>query len=342
MRGTAPLREGAGERPLLEVRNLVKRYPVEQGSGRTKGWVDAVDRLSFDVRSGETLGLVGESGCGKSTVARAVLRLVEPTAGSVVFDGDEVTRMDRRELRAFRRRAQPVFQNPAAALDPRLSAGATLEEVLEVHGWARARRRGRAVELLEQVGMSGADLDAHPHALSGGQRQRLGIARALAVEPELLVLDEPVSALDVSVRAQIVRLLEDLRGRLGLTYVFIAHDLELVGYLCDRVVVMYRGRAVEVLDADDLDRGAAHPYTRSLLDSVPRIDGPRRSGHAADPAARAARAERVPGTGCPWFERCRHPRKGADCLRVLPPLEEVSTGHEVACIKVAEAAKSRA
>ena len=234
-------------RPLLEVRSLKQHFPVRRGAfGKVVGHVRAVDGISFDLWRGETLGLVGESGCGKSTTARTVLRLLEATAGVVRFDGEDVGAMDDERLRAFRRRAQFVFQVPFGSLNPRLSVGAMLEEVLHVHGLAKTNRRGRAVELLELVGLRSEHVDRYPHEFSGGQRQRLGIARALSVEPDFLVLDEPVSALDVSVQAQVVNLLDDLQQELGLTYLFIAHDLALVEHVSDRVAVMYLGRIVEL------------------------------------------------------------------------------------------------
>jgi oligopeptide/dipeptide ABC transporter ATP-binding protein len=318
--------------PLLQVRDLKKHFPVRPRLfGRAKEHVLAVDGVSLDLWRGETLGLVGESGCGKSTTGRALLRLLEPTAGDVHFDGEDVRAYDRDELRAFRRRAQLVFQDPVGALNPRLSVGAMLEEVLLVHGLGRPNRRDRAVELLQLVGLGPEHLDRYPHEFSGGQRQRLGIARALSVEPQLLVLDEPVSALDVSVQAQVVNLLGDLQARLGLTYLFIAHDLALVEHVSDRVAVMYLGRIVEVADARDLYRDPQHPYTRSLLSAVPR----------ADPVGREARRRIVlegdvpspidPPPGCAFHPRCPHAAKDRTCATVAPPLQSASGGHLAAC-----------
>jgi len=327
--------------PLLEIRDLVKRYPLDGAGPDRRRWVDALNGLSLDVARGETLGLVGESGCGKTTAAKAILRLVEPTSGSVRFDGDEVTSMDRAAMRRLRRRVQLVFQDSVGSLNPRLSAVATLQEVLSVHGYDRRSARTRTIELLEQVGLSASEARRYPHELSGGQRQRLGIARALAVEPELLVLDEPVSALDVSVRAQVVNLLQDLKERLRLTYLFIAHDLTLVRYLCDRVVVMYAGRAMEIAPATALEH-ALHPYTRELLDAVPRVDGSRRRrGGSPETPATATKRPAAPG-GCPWEERCAHPEKDASCAAALPPLEEASDGRRVACLKAFSEAGSGA
>lgn len=318
--------------PLLSVRGLEKHFPLGQGMlGRAVRHVKAVDGVDFAIWRGETLGLVGESGCGKSTTGRAVLRLLEPTAGEVHYDGMDVRALDRESLRAFRRRAQFVFQDPFGSLNPRLSVGAMLEEVLEVHGLGGANRRDRAVELLELVGLRPEHIDRYPHEFSGGQRQRLGVARALSVEPEFLVLDEPVSALDVSVQAQVVNLLEDLQAELGLTYLFIAHDLALVEHVSDRVAVMYLGRIVEIADAANLYREPRHPYTRALLSAVPR----------PDPVGREQRERIVlqgdvpsavdPPMGCPFHPRCPHPAKDDVCGSVRPLLEGDPGGHLAAC-----------
>jgi oligopeptide transport system ATP-binding protein len=318
--------------PLLSVRGLEKHFPLRSGAfGRNVEHVKAVDGVSFDLWRGETLGLVGESGCGKSTTGRAVLRLLEPTAGEVHFEGVDVRALDRERLRAFRRRAQFVFQDPFGSLNPRLSVGAMLEEVLEVHGLGGKNRRDRAVELLELVGLRAEHIDRYPHEFSGGQRQRLGVARALSVEPDFLVLDEPVSALDVSVQAQVVNLLEDLQAELGLTYLFIAHDLALVEHVSDRVAVMYLGRIVEVAEAADLYRDPRHPYTRALLSAVPR---PHPGGR--DERERIVLEGDVPSaidppSGCPFNPRCPHPGKDESCRNARPPLEGDPGGHSAAC-----------
>jgi len=318
--------------PLLEVRDLRKDFPVRRGLfGRPLGSVRAVDGVSFELWRGETLGLVGESGCGKSTTGRALLRLIEPTSGEITFDGTDVRSLDRPGLRTFRRRAQLVFQDPVGALNPRLSVGAMLEEVLEVHGLGQPSRRDRAVELLELVGMGAEHVDRYPHELSGGQRQRLGIARALSVEPELLVLDEPVSALDVSVQAQVVNLLERLQAELRLTYLLIAHDLALVEHASDRVAVMYLGRIVESADARDLYESPQHPYTRALLSAVPRPDPVGRERRRRALLEGEVPSATAPPPGCPFHPRCPHPAKDLKCETVAPLLETAFGHHSAAC-----------
>jgi oligopeptide/dipeptide ABC transporter ATP-binding protein len=319
---------------LLEVRGLRKLFPLGRGRLREDHAVRAVDGVSFWLRPGETLGLVGESGCGKTTTGRAVLRLIEPTAGKILYRGQDVCAMEQGALRAFRRKAQIVFQDPFGSLNPRLTVGAMLDEVLRVHrlGGDRDGRRRRVVELLERVGLRSEHVDRYPHEFSGGQRQRLGIARALAVEPELLVLDEPVSALDVSVQAQVVNLLEDLQAELGLTYLIIAHDLALVEHVSDRVAVMYLGRIVECAPAADLYEHPCHPYTKALLSAVPRPDpNVTRAGRIV--LAGDVPSPVSPPSGCSFHPRCPHPLKDADCARILPPLEAKRVGQFAACIK---------
>lgn len=319
--------DGRGQ-PMLSVRDLQVHFPTGP-SGRDV--VRAVDGVSFDLWPGETLGLVGESGCGKSTTGRALLRLIEPTAGSITFEGKDLLTLSRRELKEFRRAVQIVFQDPVGALNPRMSAGSMLEEALRVHGLGGAAPRDRAVELLELVGLSAEHLDRYPHEFSGGQRQRLGIARSLSVEPRLLVLDEPVSALDVSVQAQVVNLLEDLQEELGLAYLFIAHDLALVEHLSDRVAVMYLGRIVESADAHTFYREPRHPYTQALLSAVPRPD-PNRRDHTDRIVLTGDVPSPVnPPSGCPFHPRCPSGLKDNRCTDVLPITEGVGGGHEVAC-----------
>jgi oligopeptide/dipeptide ABC transporter ATP-binding protein len=322
--------------PLVEVRNLTKHFPLGGGGilGGPRRWIRAVDGVSFSIQPGETLGLVGESGCGKTTTGRAILRLVEPTGGEVRFDGEDVRAMDTAGLRRLRRRAQIVFQDPFSSLNPRMTVGAMLEEVLKVHrlGGDRPGRRRRAAELLERVGLRPEHRSRYPHEFSGGQRQRVGIARALAVEPDFIVFDEPVSALDVSVRAQVVNLMQDLQAELGLTYLFIAHDLALVDHLSDRVAVMYLGRIVEEGPAAELFQSPIHPYTRALLSAVPvaKPEGRRRT-RTVLPGDVPSSSD--PPPGCPFHPRCPHPEKDGECGRILPPLEEVSTGRRAACLK---------
>ncbi len=319
---------------LLVVRQLKKYFPIRKGFfSRHVGDVRAVDGVSFHLRRGETMGLVGESGCGKTTTGRTILRMEEPTEGSVHFADIDVFGMKRDELRRLRRKAQYVFQDPFSSLNPRMTVGDTLREVLTVHnlaeGAAAAKRIG---ELLEVVGLRAEHAVRYPHEFSGGQRQRIGIARALAVEPELIICDEPVSALDVSVQAQVINLLQDLQDELGLTYLFIAHDLSVVEHISDRVAVMYLGRIVEIADAETLYTNPLMPYTQALLSAVPVAEPGRKrnrvvlTGDVPSPAN--------PPSGCPFHPRCQHPLKDADCANIVPPLADKGGGHFAACIKV--------
>ncbi len=322
---------------LLEVRGLAKHFPVQEGwLRRTTGTVRAVDGVSFDVHAGETLALVGESGCGKTTTGRAILRLVEPTDGSIHFDGTDVRALRGESLRALRRHMQIVFQDPFGSLNPRLSIGDAIREGLLVHQLASGAEADRQVtSLLEEVGLRAEFASRFPHEFSGGQRQRVGIARALAVQPRFIVCDEPVSALDVSVQAQVVNLLRDLQRDRGLAYLFIAHDLAVVAHMADRVAVMYLGRIVELAHTARLFAMPAMPYTQALLSAVP-VPEPgrvrRRIVLVGDPPSPAN-----PPTGCVFHPRCSHPDKDDMCRRVVPALEEKHPAHWVACHKVAAA-----
>jgi oligopeptide transport system ATP-binding protein len=327
--------EGPPPRTILEVRNLKKHYPVTSGvlTQRVVGVIRAVDDVSFVVREGETVGLVGESGCGKTTTARCILQLERPTGGEVLFEGKDLARMDEGELRAVRRRIQVIFQDPYGSLNPRMTVGQIVGEPLTVHGLVadRAAALARAADLLAMVGLSGNLADRYPHELSGGQRQRVGIARALALEPRLIVCDEPVSALDVSIQAQIINLLEDLQERFGLTYLFVAHDLSVVRHISDQVVVMYLGKIMEIADRRALYEEPLHPYTKALLAAVP----------IPDPTVEATREHTVlkgeppspadPPAGCVFHPRC--PIAIAECSQGVPPLREVRPGHWAACIR---------
>ena len=315
--------------PMLEVTDLQKHFPVRKGVfGRITGYVYAVDGVSFSVDAGETLGLVGESGCGKTTVGRTVLRLLDPTQGTIRLDGDDITTLGNQALRAYRRRMQIIFQDPFSSLDPRMSAGDIVGELLGVHGVAKgAERRERVAALFERVGLRTDQLNNYPHEFSGGQRQRLSIARALSLNPDLIVCDEPVSALDVSIQAQVINLLMDLQAEFGLSYLFIAHDLAVVEHISDRVAVMYLGRVVEYAETRTLFENPQHPYTESLLAAVPVAD-PTRSrqrrllqGDVPSPVNRP--------TGCHFHTRC--PYATARCREEDPVLKSVAEGHQVAC-----------
>jgi oligopeptide transport system ATP-binding protein len=328
----SPAIESTSVAPLLEVRDLKKHFPIKRGMlSKVVGHVKAVDGVSFDIRPGETLGLVGESGCGKTTTGRLILRLLEPTSGEVAFDGRDVLALGRHQLRSLRKQMQIIFQDPYSSLNPRMTVGSMLGEALRIHKLASGRAvRDRIAELLELVGLAPEHARRYPHEFSGGQRQRIGVARALAVDPKLIVADEPVSALDVSIQAQIVNLLEDLQGELGLSYLFIAHDLSVVEHVSDRVAVMYLGKIVEIAPAQELYRRPLHPYTKALLSAVPIPDPTRHSertilaGDVPSPAN--------PPPGCAFHPRC--PIAAPECSQTVPQLETRGPDHQVSCIRV--------
>jgi oligopeptide transport system ATP-binding protein len=321
---------------LIEVKNLKKYFPVLEGIVFQKAiaHVKAVDDVTFSIKKGETLGLVGESGCGKTTTGRCILQLERPTAGDIVFEGVNLCGLDEKELVPVRQKIQVIFQDPYSSLNPRMKIGDIIGEPMKVHGIQpdAGKRRERVAELLSICGLDPAFADRYPHEMSGGQRQRVGIGRALALNPEFIICDEAVSALDVSIQAQVINLLEDLREEFGLTYLFIAHDLSVVHHLCDRVAVMYLGKMVEMAEADELFDKPMHPYTRALLSAVP----------VPDPSTEAQREHQVlqgevpspmnPPSGCVFHPRC--PLAVDSCRLDIPPLEEKRPGHWVACTQV--------
>jgi peptide/nickel transport system ATP-binding protein len=332
---------------LVSVRGVSKHFPTRQAWPRQAGlalhlrlWrsiarraatVAAVTEVDLEIRRGETLGLVGESGCGKSTLGRTILRLLEPTAGRIAFEGTDLTPMSQRQLRPLRRQMQMIFQDPYASLNPRMTVGTAIAEPLVIHRLVRsaAEREERVRELLARVGLRADAARRYPHEFSGGQRQRIGIARALACRPQFIVCDEPISALDVSIQAQIVNLLEDLQDAERLTYLFISHDLKIVQHICDRVAVMYLGRIVELAEAKTLYRTPKHPYTQALLSAVPRIDPKSRQGRIL--LAGDVPSPIDPPAGCPFHPRCPVKDKPEACFRELPRLRVLRNGAQAAC-----------
>lgn len=327
------MKKEASGNPLLKVSHLSKTFAVRSHFlKRDAHGIRAVNDVSFDIARGETLGVVGESGCGKTTMGRSILRLLEPTSGTVEFDGIDVAALRGANLRRMRRRMQVVFQDPFSSLNPRMTVGAAVKEGILIHHLAEGVEADRRVKVLfEEVGLDPAYASRYPHEFSGGQRQRIGVARALSVEPEMIVCDEPVSALDVSVQAQVINLLQDLQRDRGLTYMFIAHDLSVVQHIADRVAVMYLGRIVEIASSDKLYSDPIMPYTQALLSAVPRPEPGRHADRIVLQGEPPSPAN--PPPGCVFYPRCHHPRKDGDCTRIVPPLEEKTPGHFAACIK---------
>ena len=315
---------------LLEVKNLKVHFPVKHGLfSRVRGHVKAVDDVSLSIEPGETLGLVGESGCGKTTLGRAIIRLLDPTSGQIIFRGEDITQLRGSELRRRRRGFQMIFQDPYGSLNPRMTVEQIIGEAIDIHNLAEgsAARRARITELLQAVGLNSAHAQRYPHEFSGGQRQRIGIARALAAEPDLIVCDEPVSALDVSVQAQIINLLMDLQQQRGIAYLFIAHDLAVVEHISRRVMVMYLGKVVETAEAKELVRSPRHPYTEALLSAVPVVDPASKRQRIVLPGDVPSPIN--PPPGCNFHPRC--PKALDICKVEMAPLREVAPGHFVAC-----------
>lgn len=317
----------------LRVEGLKKYFPVRRGFfQRTTGWIKAVDGIDLEIEPGKTLSLVGESGCGKSTVAKVILRLIEPDEGKLIYKGSDITNLSHKEMKHLRKEMQIVFQDPFGSLNPRMTVGQTIEEGLRGMGLSKGERGDRRDELLEMVGISAISSDRYPHEFSGGQRQRVGVARALSVSPSLIICDEPVSALDVSIQAQIINLLKDLQDRLGLSYLFISHDLNVVGYLSDKVAVMYLGHIMEYANADELFETPLHPYTLALLSAVPVVEPDKRLG--LESLSGDVPSPLDPPPGCKFQGRC--PQVEERCLKEEIGFVRVEEDHLVRCWKVRE------
>jgi oligopeptide/dipeptide ABC transporter ATP-binding protein len=326
--------ETSNTKTMVEVKDLKMYFPITRGLFRRKvGDVKAVDEISFSIHKNETLGLVGESGCGKTTAGRCIMRLYYPTSGSIMFNGVDISHMPERKLKPLRRNMGVIFQDPFGSLNPRQTAGNIVGDPLKVHNMAAGKElRDKVADLFKLVGLDPSMMDRVPHEFSGGQRQRIGIARALSCSPSLVVCDEPISALDVSIQAQIINLLEDLQAKLGLTYLFIAHDLAVVQHISDRVAVMYLGRIMEITDSDELYENPLHPYTKALLSAIPIPDP-----HAEKTRQRIVLKGEVPSPvmpppGCHFHPRCSI--AVPECSQAKPPLRDVGNGHFVACIRV--------
>jgi oligopeptide transport system ATP-binding protein len=335
-------RQAAGQSPLLRVRNLKMHFPITEGAlmRRTIGHVKAVDGVSFDIMRGETLGLVGESGCGKTTLGRCILQLEKASSGEIVFDGNVIRDLGRADLNKLRQRIQVVFQDPYSSLNPRMKIAEIIAEPMYVHGIEPdPRQRAKRVrELLTLVGLNPTFADRYPHEMSGGQRQRVGIARALSLNPEFIVCDEAISALDVSIQAQVINLLEDLRAKLGLTYLFIAHDLSVVRHISHRVAVMYLGRVVEMAPSDEIFERPQHPYTRALINAVPTPDPDIEMKRAHAPLQGEVPSPMHPPSGCVFHPRCQVAVES--CRRSVPELREIAPGHQAACTQIGSANQS--
>ncbi|MBO8170125.1 MAG: dipeptide ABC transporter ATP-binding protein [Thermoanaerobacteraceae bacterium] len=321
------------EQPLIQVKNLKKYFPLSKGLFKPKSYLKAVDGVSFDIKKGETLGLVGESGCGKTTVGRTIIRLYEPTDGQVIYKGQNIFDLKGQEAKKLNRSMQMIFQDPYASLNPRMTVSDIIGEALDIHNLATGTERTRRIhELLEMVGLNPEHASRFPHEFSGGQRQRIGIARALAVKPDFIICDEPISALDVSIQAQVVNLLEELQDELGLTYLFIAHDLAMVKYISDRVAVMYLGQIMELAESNELYGNPRHPYTQALLSAIPIPDPDKAAANKRVKLKGDVPSPIDPAPGCRFASRC--PQVKEICKKETPVLRDSGNGHLVACHNV--------